>query len=285
MTKTFEDNVADTSYILNDLSPLPRPTPDLPPHVLDMFSLKDKVAVVTGAAQGIGYVVAEALAQAGASVAFWDLQDPTESAAKVAKETGVKCRSYQGDISNASSVEATVQQIEADFGRIDVFIANAGINIPSESCLGDNANRVWNKVIDVNLNGCFYCCREVGKIFKKQGSGSIVMTASMSAHIINTPMNQAAYNSSKAAVKHLSKSLAVEFAGFARVNSVSPGYIATTINDVLPMHFKKRWWSVIPMGREGHPRELVGAYLYLASNASTYTTGTDIVVDGAFTVC
>ncbi|GME87637.1 oxidoreductase activity protein [[Candida] boidinii] len=287
MTKTFEENVAETSYILNDLSSLPRPNPQLAPNVMDLFSLKGKVAVVTGAGQGIGYCVIEAYAQAGADVALWDIYEPKEQAEKLAKLYGVKAKSYACDVTKKEQVEATVNQIEKDFGTIDVFVANAGINCNVGTILHpENADdKNWERVLNVNVNGVYYCAKNAGRIFKKNGKGSFVITGSMSGHIINTPIYQAGYNTSKAAVIHLAKSLAIEFTGFARVNSVSPGYVDSGINDHLPHSTRQRWWTTIPAGREGLVRELAGAYLYFASDASSYTTGADLVVDGGFTIC
>lgn len=134
---------------------------------------------------------------------------------------------------------------------------------------------------ETDLDSVYYSALSAGKYFKKQRSGSFIATASMSGHIVNVPQLQAAYNAVKAGVVHYCKSLAVEWASFgARANSVSPGYIATEISDFVPEDTKKIWRDLTPMKREGLANELKGAYLYLASDAATYTTGTDIRVDG-----
>lgn len=285
--KSFDDNVSDTHYLLDNSRSLPTPNPELDSNIFSLFNLKDKVAVVTGGGQGIGFAICEAYAQAGAEIAIWDISDTSSVAEKLTKLYKVKAKSYVCDVTDSNMVEHTVDNIVNDFGDIDIFVANAGINIPVGTIINaENANdKNWHKVMDINLNGVYYCAKSVGKVFSKKQDGkkgSMIVTGSMSGHIINTPVHQAAYNASKASVIHFAKSLAIEFVDFARVNSVSPGYINSGINDHLPLNTRKRWWSTIPMGREGLPRELVGAYLYLASDASTYTTATDIIVDGGW---
>lgn len=148
----------------------------------------------------------------------------------------------------------------------------------------------YKKVVTTDLDGTFYCARACGAVWREQKKkglegfkgGSFVATASMSGHVVNIPQLQAAYNAAKAGVIHLCKSLAVEWVQFARANSVSPGYMATEISDFVPQETKDLWKDKIPMGREGEAHELKGAYLYLASDASSYTTGADIIVDGGY---
>lgn len=277
-------NTPYVSHINPAVGDLPTKPPASIKNVLDLFSLKGKVASVTGSSSGIGYAVAEAYAQAGADVAIWYNSTPAdEKAQHLAKTYGVKARAYKCNVANPEEVEAVIGQIESDFGTIDIFVANAGVPWTEGRSIETEGYDSWNKIIDLDLSGVFYCAKTVGKIFKKNGRGSLVITASMSGHIVNVPQLQAPYNAAKAAVLHLSKSLAVEWAPFARVNTISPGYIATDISDFVEEDVKAKWWSLIPLGREGITQELVGAYLYLASNASTYTTGTDILVDGGYT--
>ncbi|CUM64588.1 uncharacterized protein PRCAT00002196001 [Priceomyces carsonii] len=274
-----------TSLTNEAVGSLPTKPPSLSHKVLDLFSLKGKVASVTGSSGGIGYAVAEAYALAGADVAIWYNSRPAEDKAKaISEKHGVKCKAYKCNISDAEEVERVVNQIEKDFGTIDIFVANAGIPWTDGPCIDVEGLDSWKKVIDLDFNGVFYCAKAAGRIFKKHGKGSLVITASMSGHIVNVPQLQAPYNAAKAACLHLGKSLAVEWAPFARVNTISPGYIATEISDFVPQEMKEKWWSLIPLGREGLPEELVGAYLYLASDASTYTTGSDIIVDGGYCV-
>ncbi|KAK9239097.1 hypothetical protein V1525DRAFT_356834 [Lipomyces kononenkoae] len=266
------------------LGPLPMPQPKLADHVLDLFSLKGKVASITGSSSGIGYEVAYAFAQAGADVAIWYNGNPSAiaKAEKIAKECGVKCKAYKCAVTDSKEVEATIKQIYEDFGGLDIQVANAGIPWTSGPMIDVDGDEDWDKVINVDLHGAYYTAKYTGQIFKKQGHGSLIFTASMSGHIVNVPQMQACYNAAKAGLLHFSRSLAVEWAGFARSNTISPGYILTEISNFVPTETKEKWWKLIPMGREGSAKELVGAYLYLASDASTYTTGADIIVDGGY---
>lgn len=264
---------------------MPSYTPKDGDNVLPLFSCKGKVAIVTGSGAGIGYAVASALAEAGADVAFWynTNQKAPGRAAEVAEKYGVKTKAYQCDVTDQKKVAATVDQVASDFGgKIDIFIANAGIPWIKGAILDANDHEHFHKVVDTDFDSVYYCAHAVGKYFKKQGHGSFVATASMSGHIVNIPQLQCAYNAAKAAVKHFCTSLAVEWAGFARVNTISPGYIATEISDFVPKETKDIWRSKIPMGREGLANELKGAYLYFASDASTYTTGSDLICDGGY---
>jgi sorbose reductase len=178
-------------------------------------------------------------------------------------------------------VQKITDAVVKDFGRLDVMIANAGI--PSKKGGLDDKLEDWHRVVDIDFSGAYFCARVAGEIFRKQGSGNVIFTASMSGHAANVPQEQACYNACKAGVIHLAKSLAVEWVGFARVNSVSPGYIDTAISADCAFEMKEEWYSLTPMKRDADPRELKAAYLYLASNASTYTTGADLVVDGGYT--
>lgn len=181
-------------------------------------------------------------------------------------------------------------------GRLDIFVANAGIPW-TQGRMIDGELSHYHKVVSTDLDSVFYCAKAAGEIFRTQyetgvnmsgerlknySYGSFIATASMSGHIANIPQLQSAYNAAKAGVIHLCRSLAVEWVKFARANSISPGYMATEISDFIPPETKSIWRGKIPMGREGEAHELKGAYLYLASDASSYTTGTDIVVDGGY---
>lgn len=270
---------------------IPQKAPTLPDHVMEMFSLKGKVAAVTGASSGIGYDVAVAFAQAGADVAMWYNSNPhiTELVGEISEKYGVKVKAYKCSVTSSKDVASTIDQIKKDFGgKIDIMVGNAGVAW-SEGPLIDlvekdeeKCDAEWNKVIDVDLNGIYRVAKNIGRVFKEQGHGSFIITASMSGHVVNVPQMQTAYNAAKAGVLHMSKSLAVEWAGFARVNTVSPGYIATEITNFAEDELKDKWHKLTPMGREALPRELIGAYVYLASDASTYTTGSDLIVDGGY---
>ncbi|KAG5420341.1 hypothetical protein I9W82_002222 [Candida metapsilosis] len=257
---------------------------NLSKNITERFSLKGKVTVITGGAGAIGSAIAEGYAQAGGDVVILDHAHSDNGLSKrLAATYGIKSQFYQIDVTSAEQVKEVVVKIEEQFGTIDVFVANAGIAWYTGSILNeDSTPQNWRKVFDVNVNGVFYCAKYVGQIFKKKGSGSFIITASMSAHINNVPNYQTAYNSAKAAVMHMAKGLAVEFAGFARVNSVSPGYTNTLLSAPIPTEQRAKWWGLTPMGREAETDELVGAYLYLASDASSFTNGSDIRVDGGY---
>ncbi|KAI5955003.1 SOU1 [Candida jiufengensis] len=273
------------SYCNEELGPLPTKTPELPKNVMDMFSLKGKVASVSGSSAGIGYAVAEAFAQAGANICLWYNSHPADDKAEYLSKTyGIKSKAYKCNISDPEDVEKVIKQQEEDFGTIDVFVANAGVAWTEGPEINVKGYDSWNNIINTDLNGVYYCAHNIGPIFKKNGKGSFIITSSMSGSIVNIPQLQAAYNAAKAACTHLTKSLAVEWAPFARVNSVSPGYISTDISEFVEKAMKAKWWQLTPLGREADPRELVATYLLLASDASTYTTGANLAVDGGYTI-
>ncbi|KAG9235202.1 hypothetical protein BJ875DRAFT_483487 [Amylocarpus encephaloides] len=269
-------------------------------RVLPLFSLRGRTAIVSGAGAGIGLGVAQALAEAGANVAIWynSNKKAIEEAAKIEKEFGVKCQAYQVDVTSYDAIAVAVESIIREFnGRLDVFIANSGIPWIQGPMLDGELSH-YKKVMDTDMDSVFYCARVAGLHWRRQKQeqttidgnklepafreGSFVATASMSGSIVNIPQMQAAYNAAKAGVIHLCKSLAVEWVGFARANTVSPGYIATEISAFAPADMKDIWRKKTPMGREGECHELKGAFLYLACDASSYTTGADLIVDGGF---
>lgn len=254
-------------------------------NVFDLFSLKGKVASISGSSGGIGYDVAEAFAQAGADVAIWyNSRDPSEKVKHLESSYGIKAKAYKVAIDNYDAVESAIKQQISDFGKIDIFVANAGVIWEGGSnILDEEDNKCWDKVMKVNVDGVYYCAKAVGRHFRERGTGNFIITGSMSGHIINVPDTMIAYTTSKAAVNHLAKGLALEWIKFARVNSVSPGYIKSAMTEEKEKENAKIWGPITPMGRMADSRELVGAYLYLASDASTYVTGTDIVVDGGYT--
>jgi len=261
-------------------------------RIMPLFSLKGKTAIVSGAGAGIGLAVARGLAEAGANVAIWynSNKKALQRAEDIEKEFGVKCKAFQVNVTDPKAVEeAIIAQTKEFNNRLDIFVANSGIPW-TQGPMIDGELSHYEKVVRTDLDGTFYCARTAGKIWREQKNnnlegftyGSFIATASMSGHIVNIPQLQAAYNAAKAGVRHLCRSLAVEWVQFARANSISPGYMATEISDFVPQVTKNIWKDKIPMGREGEAHELVGAYLYLASDASSYTTGTDIIVDGGF---
>lgn len=203
--------------------------------VLSQFSLKGKIAAVTGGAGGIGIEIVRGLAEAGADVAliYSSNKAAPELAAQIARETGVRVEAFQSDVASRVSIASTLEEITASFGqgRLDIAIANSGVcqNVPAL----EYTEETWQRNNAVNYDGVMWTAQAAGKIFKRQEYGNLVITASVSATLVNIPQTQAAYNASKAAVVHLAKSLAVEWADFARVNCVSPGFILTESTCIL----------------------------------------------------
>lgn len=251
---------------------------------LDLFSLKGKKGFITGAARGIGKCLAEAFTEMGASIAIVDIdiEEAEKTAGELADRYSAHTTAIRCDVTDAEDVKRMMETFIKEYGTIDFAINNAGIanTYPAEEI----SSKDFKKVVDINLNGVFLTAQAAAHQMIKEGkAGSIVNTASMSAHIINTPQTIANYCASKGGVLLLTKALAVEWAKYnIRVNCVSPGYMATElVAEMKNMH--EGWISKIPAGRLGVPEDLVGAYLYLLSDAARYTTGTDLIVDGGYT--
>ena len=245
-----------------------------------LFSLDDRIALVTGGARGIGFASAQALKEHGAKVVIIDIN--AELGQQAAQKLGSDF--IAADLTKSDQVRQAVGSIVEKYGRIDVALNNAGIavNVPSEECSDED----WLRVININLNAVFYCCREFGKVMLQQGRGSIINLASMSGVISNTPQPQSAYNASKAGVILLTKSLAGEWAKRGvRVNSISPGYIGTEMTKLgmSQSDWYQRWLEFTPMGRLGEPQEVANVVVFLASDASSYFTGSNLLVDGGYT--
>jgi NAD(P)-dependent dehydrogenase (short-subunit alcohol dehydrogenase family) len=254
--------------------------------LIEKMRLDGKKGFVTGAARGIGKSTATAFAEAGADVAIVDLDiaEAKKTAQELADKTGRKVIAVGCDCTNPEQVDAMVEQVIEELGGLDFCHNNAGIciNAPAEEMTYDQ----WNKVININLNGVFLTDIAAGKYMLAHGGGSIINTASMSAHIVNVPQPQCAYNASKAAVIQLTKSLAIEWAKKGvRVNSISPGYIGTelTLNSPTLIPLIEKWNEMAPLGRMGKPEELQAICVYLAGDTSSFTTGSDFIIDGAFT--
>lgn len=254
--------------------------------VKNIFSLEGKRGFITGGAQGIGKTIAAAFAEFGADVALVDMnmEKAKASAEEIGKKTGRKVVAYQCNVTDPESVDQMITSFEKDFNRIDFGVNNAGIFTPDAAL--DITPEAFKSVIDVNLNGVFFTARAAARLMvKHKTAGSIISTASMSAHIINLPQTIANYCAAKAGVVHLTKALAVEWAKYKiRVNCVSPGYIQTeliaSLKDLLPV-----WSAKMPEGsRLGFPEDLIGIFVYLASDASQYATGSDFIVDGGYTI-
>ena len=236
--------------------------------------------MVTGGAQGIGFGVAEALIGAGASVALLDIdEDAAREAAQKIGAVAVQC-----NVGDEESVRRAVAETAQKLGGLDGAVNNAGIvtNTPAEEMSGEE----FQRVVAINLTGTFFTAREAGKLMLAQGYGSMVNTASGAAHIVVHPQPQVSYNASKTAVLGLTRSLAAEWATRGvRVNSVSPGYTRTPLVDSPALADKhKEWAALTPMGRLAEVDDLIGAYVFLLSDAARFITGQDLVVDGGYTL-
>lgn len=254
--------------------------------IIEKMRLDGKRIFVTGGARGIGKSVATAFAEAGADVAIVDIdiEEAKKTAAELAEKTGRKLIAVKADVTNPDDVNAMIDTVVSELGGLEAAFCNAGIciNVPAEEMTYEQ----WLKVININLNGVFLTAQAAGKYMLAHGGGSIINTASMSGHIVNVPQPQCAYNASKAGVIMLTKSLAIEWAKKnVRVNCISPGYIGTelTLNSPTLVPLIEKWNEMAPLGRLGKPEELQSICVYLAGDTSTFTTGSDFVVDGAFT--
>jgi NAD(P)-dependent dehydrogenase (short-subunit alcohol dehydrogenase family) len=248
----------------------------------ELFGLKGKTALVTGAAQGLGRTIALALAQNGAWLILSDIQNPEATAAAV-RATGAHCIAVQADITDEDQVKAVAERSASEYGRVDILINNAGVSQLSYTATEDLSKKQWDTIIGINLTGTFLCCKHFGKAMITGGGGSIINIAT-TAGITGVP-RAPAYAASKAGVILLTKSLALEWARYnIRVNAIAPHYLETPLTEGLRASQKVYSGLVkqIPMRRFGKPSEIIGAVLFLASQASTYTTGTVIVADGGY---
>lgn len=256
--------------------------------VLSKFRLDGKVALVTGAGQGIGQALAHGLGEAGCKVAVIDLElSRAETVAAELEAKGIPSIALKVDVANKEQVEGMVQTILDKWGDLDIAVNNAGIVYSTlENRSEDIPQSQWERTMAVNLNGVFYCCQAEGKVMLKKGYGKIINTASMSGSIVNHPQIQSAYNASKAGCVHMTKSLAAEWADRGvRVNSLSPGYVDTALNRTEALTpIREVWLRDTPMKRLADVQDLVGAVIYMASPLSDFATGLDMIVDGGFTL-
>ena len=254
---------------------------------LDKFRLDGQTAFITGGGRGIGLAAAEALLEAGARVVISDL-DPAvrESGRAALAAAGHDVDAVALDVTDADAVGRAAQEANARHGAIDILIANAGVawpDTPGESM----PDEVWRRVIDVDLNGCYWSCREFARPMLARGRGSIVTIGSMSGFISNKPQRQVHYNAAKAGVHHMTRSLAGEWAARGvRINSVAPTYVDTVMSrggftnpELFPV-----WMENTPMKRVARPDEIAAAILFLASDAASAMTGAVLLVDCGYTI-
>ncbi|HTW29646.1 MAG TPA: SDR family oxidoreductase [Acetobacteraceae bacterium] len=254
---------------------------------LDKFRLDGQTAFITGGGRGIGLAAAEALLEAGARVVISDL-DPAvlESGRAALAAAGHDVDAVALDVTDADAVGRAAQEANARHGAIDILIANAGVawpDTPGESM----PDEVWRRVIDVDLNGCCWSCREFARPMLARGRGSIVTIGSMSGFISNKPQRQVHYNAAKAGVHHMTRSLAGEWAARGvRINSVAPTYVDTVMSrggftnpELFPV-----WMENTPMKRVARPDEIAATILFLASDAASAMTGAVLLVDCGYTI-
>jgi NAD(P)-dependent dehydrogenase (short-subunit alcohol dehydrogenase family) len=251
-----------------------------------LFNLAGEIALVTGAGSGIGQAIAIGLAEAGADVVCFghDSKGGLEDSAAQIRKMGRRAITCHGNVTHAADIESVIERTGAELGPLSIAVNNAGIG--GAGAAETLSVEDWEHLYEVNVTGVFRCCQAEARVMIPRGRGSIINIASMSGTIANRGLKQAHYNSSKAAVIHMTKSLAVEWAGCGiRVNAISPGYTLTPMNKrgaVAGMN--EKFASDTPMGRLAEAGEMAGPAVFLASKASSFVTGLDLIADGGF-VC
>lgn len=248
-----------------------------------MDLLKGKVAIVTGAARGIGRMIALKYAEEGADVAFTDLSkdENMESLEKELAALGVKAKGYVSDASNYEQAHQVADQVVEDFGKIDILVNNAGIT--RDTLLMRMDEEMWDLVIKVNLKSVFNFTKAVQKYMLKARTGSIINMSSVVG--VNGNAGQANYSASKAGILGFTKSIAKELGSRSvRCNAIAPGFIITEMTGKLPDNVKEEWIKTIPLKRGGLPEDVANVSIFLASDLSSYMTGQTLQVCGGMSV-
>lgn len=252
--------------------------------IIDAFSLDGRRALVTGGNRGLGKAFTRALAEAGAQVAFVarDAERSSEAVAEFS-QAGLDVQMIVGDISDAEELERIVSEARLMLGGIDILVNNAGTCFHNDSHLVTDEE--WDAVFDLNVKAMFKLSVLVADVMDECGGGSIVNIGSMSGLIVNRPQLQLPYNASKAAVHHMTKSMASEWASRnIRVNAVAPGYIKTEMAPVDRPELRRFWIEDAPMQRYAMPEEIAPSVVFLASEAASFMTGAVLVADGGYSV-
>ena len=248
---------------------------------MELFDLSGKVAIVTGGNQGIGLAIARGLAAAGAAVVIANRRAAEgQQAAESLQKEGLNAVAVPTDVSDISSVAALVSRVIRDFGKIDILVNNAAVIVRKSAEEVTEAD--WDRIMDTNLRGLFFCCQLVGKEMIKQQKGKIINVSSVISQL--TQSGRSVYAISKAGVSHLTRALALEWSKYnISINAIGPG---VTVTDINKKHFAEHpeelqaFVKVIPRGREGYPRDYAGAAVFLASDASDYVCGQTLLIDG-----
>lgn len=252
--------------------------------ILDRFSLKNKVSIVTGGNRGIGRAIAQGLAEAGSALVIVG-RDAAKSATAVEelKALGVDVIALEADMASRDDIEAMTAAAIKHFGQIDVLVNNAGIGFHANALTLEDYE--WNRLFSINLEGVWKTSQIVGRHMVERKKGSIINIGSISGLIINRPQWHSPYGISKAAVHHLTRSLAAEWAtSNVRVNAIAPGYVKTEIASTEYEDYRHYWKDEVPMQRYGTPEEVAPIALLLASDASSFVTGSVYTVDGGYTL-
>jgi NAD(P)-dependent dehydrogenase (short-subunit alcohol dehydrogenase family) len=251
--------------------------------ILDRFRLDSRVALITGGTRGIGLAIAKAFGEAGARVIISG-RDLKEEAERELADAGVKFSFLAAELLDEGAPDRLVSDAAAQAGKLDILVNSAGVAIHGDS--GDYPDETWRKIMGLNVDAVFRCCRAALVPMRRAHGGVILNVGSISGIVSNIPQNQVAYNSSKAAVHMMTKSLASELAAEnIRVNAVAPGYIETDLSrgGIENPEWFPIWRNMTPMGRVGQPEEVASAALFLCSDASSYVTGEVLVIDGGYT--